>query len=139
MQVTRSDAKFSTQDAIKLKLNGESYAQIGAKFGASKQAVQKRISKLIQGMDGDTISQYDKNRDAILSHAQGLLMNHMVNPSTIEKASLNNAAYAWNTLSTHQRLLRGESTANHSIRGIVDHHQKTLEDLQGELAKLEDD
>lgn len=135
MQLER---KLDTQTAIKRKLDGETYKEIGADYGISPQAVQQRICKLIQKIDGSVIKQYDKNEDAILTHAKQLMVHHATQPEVLKKASLNNAAYAFAQFNGAQRLLRGEATSNVSIKGIIGHHQKTLEDIDSAIQSLED-
>lgn len=130
--------QLDTQTAIKLKLDGRSYKSIGEEYGISKQAVQQRISKLIQGINSDTLKQYNKNEDTILAHAKELVIQHLVKPEVLQKASANNLAYCFGTLNTHQRLNRGDSTSNQSIQGVVAHHNKVLEELTASLAKLEE-
>lgn len=127
-----------TKTLLDMKLKGMSYRAIAAKVGMGKSAVQARVTGIYAKLEKDDLEAYNKHEDAILTYAKHVMVQHAVRPEVVEKASLNNVAYAYTQFNSAQRLLRGESTANHSIKGIIDHHQKTLEDLQTTLATLED-
>lgn len=140
MQVVANKVgKLDMVTAVRLRFEGLSTKQIGEKYGITRQAVEKRIAKVYKRLDPQSIDAYNKHEDSLLTMAKELMVQHAVQPDTIQKASLNNVAYAYTQFNSAQRLLRGESTANHSIKGIVEHHQTTLEALQASLVALEDD
>lgn len=132
------DAKIDTKTLLDMKLKGMSYRQIEDKVGLSRSAVHQRITGIYAKLDKDNLDAYNKHEDAILTYAKHVMIQHAVRPEVVEKASLNNAAYAYTQFNGAQRLLRGEATSNISIKGIIGHHQKTLEDIDSAIASLED-
>ena len=136
---TQVAKKLDMSTAVRLRIEGKTYQEIGEQFGITRQAVQKRIAKVYDRLDPQSIDAYNKHEDSLLTMAKELMVQHAVQPDTIQKASLNNVAYAFTQFNSAQRLLRGEATSNVSIQGIVAHHAKTLDDLTAQLATLEDD
>ena len=104
--------------ALTLRLkNGLSYGDITKQFNVSRPAVYKRLKPFENFIkDPDSLNAYGENRAAILNSAEMTMIKEMVNGDKLEKASVNNIAYAYNTLFNARRLDQGESTAN------ISHH-----------------
>jgi hypothetical protein len=67
------------------------------------------------------------------------LMEAMHDPDKIKGASLNNIAYAFNTVANHLRLEENKSTDNVGFKGMIDHIKKSADDLDAVKDALFDD
>ena len=114
--------KINLVEALQLRfVNKLTYKQIGEKYGVSAQAVEQRISRFKEKFgDSEEIQQYTSNRDGILTVVEREILARIVDPSKLEKATINNLAYAFQQVFNARRLEEGKSTANlHGIYGLV--------------------
>ena len=114
--------KINLVEALQLRfVNKLTYKQIGEKYGVSAQAVEQRISRFKEKFgDSEEIQQYTSNRDGILTVVEREILSRIVDPSKLEKATINNLAYAFQQVFNARRLEEGKSTANlHGIYGLV--------------------
>ena len=114
--------KINLVEALQLRfVNKLTYKQIGEKYGVSAQAVEQRISRFKEKFgDSEEIQQYSSNRDGILTVVEREILSRIVDPSKLEKATINNLAYAFQQVFNARRLEEGKSTANlHGIYGLV--------------------
>jgi hypothetical protein len=112
--------EIDVSKALTLRLvNHLSYASIGKIFGCSKQAVQERLQPFLRLINDPASSDaFKANRAEVLTSTQLTLLGNLLDPTKIEKASVNNIAYALRQLFDMERLERGESTANIAYHGI---------------------
>ena len=141
MQTVSQVDKIDISKALKMRFDNRlTYQEIGDNFGVSKQAVQQKLTRFTRLMKGPgEVEAYDKAKVQLLNAAELEMLHSCLDPVAIQKASLNNRAYAFNTIFNANRLTQGLATSNHSIKGIIGHHQKTLEDIDSAIASLEDD
>ena len=114
--------KINLVEALQLRfVNKLTYKQIGEKYGVSAQAVEQRISRFKEKFgDSEEIQQHTSNRDGILTVVEREILSRIVDPSKLEKATINNLAYAFQQVFNARRLEEGKSTANlHGIYGLV--------------------
>ncbi len=114
--------KINLVEALQLRfVNKLTYKQIGEKYGVSAQAVEQRISRFKEKFgDSEEIQQYTSNRDGILTVVEREILSRIVDPSKLQKATINNLAYAFQQVFNARRLEEGKSTANlHGIYGLV--------------------
>ena len=114
--------KINLVEALQLRfVNKLTYKQIGEKYGVSAQAVEQRISRFKEKFgDSEEVQQYTSNRDGILTVVEREILSRIVDPSKLEKATINNLAYAFQQVFNARRLEEGKSTANlHGIYGLV--------------------
>lgn len=123
--------KIDLGKAIKLRfVNGLSEPDIGKHFQVSKQAINnalKPFSNILQ--DNEVLKEYHANYTNVLRNANMVLMQGLFDPKKMEGASLNNVAYAFNTVANHLRLEENKSTDNVGFKGIIDHIKKSADDL----------
>jgi predicted DNA-binding protein YlxM (UPF0122 family) len=117
--------------AIKMRfLNGNTLPEIAEYFKVSKQAAHQALAPfkdIIQ--DQNILTTYQENYSNILRNANMQLMQAMHDPDKIAGASLNNVAYAFNTVANHLRLEENKSTDNVGFKGMIDHIKKSADNL----------
>jgi hypothetical protein len=130
--------------ALKLRLASPflSYEDIGKMCGGvSKQAVCKALKPFLNIIDNPEAREaYRANKSEVLESVQLKLVSEMVDPEKVEKASINNLAYAAGQLDNMIRLDRGESTANIATYSMMAREtgaiEAELEELQTQLARV---
>ena len=110
---------FDVLKAYRLRvLNRLSYQEIADQLGEPKSSVYKSLCGLVAlTHDHERMEQYEEIRPALLSAAEERLIASMVDEECIEKASLNNRAYAFQQLHSARRLERNLTTANVGLLG----------------------
>ena len=123
--------KLNISKAAKMRfLNGNTYQEIADIYGISKQSVQQSLKPFADIMQGkEILKTYQENYSDILRNANMQLMQAMHDPDKIAGASLNNVAYAFNTVANHLRLEENKSTDNVGFKGMIDHIKKSADDL----------
>lgn len=131
----RKNHKVDVATALKMRLVKKmSYQEIADKFGCNKSTVHialKRFEAIIR--EPAEIEAYRQSKADLLESAELQILEKLVDGETIQKASLNNAAYAFTALHNAGRLERGKSTANVDIR----HTQEEIEVLDAEYKELQ--
>ena len=108
------------RDIVKMRLAGHTLDQIGDHFGVSHQNISHRLNGALGVLDGDRLNAYRTNRIAILEQIEEKMLGEICNPARMAKATVGNVAYAFTQVHTARRLESGQSTANISLRGIVE-------------------
>lgn len=108
---------FDVLKAYRLRvLNHLSYQEIADQLDEPKSSVYKALAQLVAlTHDHERMAQYEEIRPALLSAAEERLLASLVDEETIEKASLNNRAYAFQQLHNARRLEAGQSNQNIGI------------------------
>lgn len=99
-------------------VNRLSLAEIARTLGVAKSTVHaalQRIQTLIP--DPEVTRAYEEVRPTLLTAVEQRLMASLLDEDTLEKASLNNRAYAFQQVFNARRLETGQSTQNHSLLG----------------------
>jgi len=133
--IEKYNHKLDISKAITLRLkNGLTYKEIGDILGCSKQAVWERLknfTKLLE--DPASISAYEDNKSKLFSAAELKLLTEILDPAKLEKASINNVAYAFSQVAREGHLARGEATSNVNSHLLIE----TLTEIDQEMARLE--
>jgi hypothetical protein len=110
---------FDVLRAYRLRvLNRLSYQEIADQLGEPKSSVYKALAALVSlTHDHERMQQYEEIRPALLSAAEERMLASLVDEDTIEKASLNNRAYAFQQLHNARRLESGKSNLNIGLLG----------------------
>lgn len=97
-----------------------SFQQIGDITGNTAGGVHRAYHNFLQtlGTREDTES-YSNARASLLTAVEERLVHAVIDPEKIEKASLNNVAYALTQVHTMRRLEQGQSTNNVSVLSQV--------------------
>lgn len=134
-QLTRAQSHRGRLDvgkALKLYLGGTKEVDIARLHGVTKQSVNQALKPFKEIIkDPAQINAFEASRDAMLSGGMMRLLTSALDPRTIKKSSTLQLASAYGILFDKQRLVRGESTENVSIKSITMH-------LKGELDRLRD-
>lgn len=112
------EKKIDMSDVLKLRLvNKVTLSEIAAKYNVSPQAISQRINKFMDKIsDPEMIQAYKDNRADILSSVEEKIIEYMLTPSVLEKATFNNLAYGYQQVFNARRLEENKSTAN--LQGI---------------------
>ena len=134
--------KFNRVDvgkALKLRLvNKLPYRAIGDQLHCSHEAVRKALKPFLKLIDNPlAIEGYQANKAALLTAAEMRLLKSIMDEDAIDKASLNNRAYAFDKISNQGHLARGEATANinyHVLSQSINECDAEIDRLERELA-----
>lgn len=97
-------------------VNRLSYGEIARSLGVAKSSVHaalQRLQKLVP--DPGVVKAYQEVRTTLLTAVEYRLMASLTDEDTLQKASLNNRAYAFQQVFNARRLETGESTQNLSV------------------------
>lgn len=113
--------RIDTMQALKMRFkNKNTYQEIADYFGVSKPAVHEHIQRVIAHIDDpEIVEQYEKNKAEILSSVERQLVAQLLDRDKIEKASLNNVAYAYAQVANQNRLQRGQATEIQGYSEII--------------------
>ena len=106
--------------AIALRIQGKSYDEIATKLGIAKSTVHKQLSGVFELLDPERQQQYEQHRVSLLSAVEMRMVGALADDTRLEKASLNNVAYALTQVHQARRLESGESTANLALHQLVE-------------------
>ena len=110
-----------TNKLLKLRLEKHlTYDQISELTGMPKTTVYERLSwfeKLVK--DPEQLQAYREQRGVLLSGVEAQLLTELANSDKLEKASLNNVAYAFGQIHMARRLEEGKSTSNLSVHATL--------------------
>lgn len=112
--------KIDVAKALKLRLQGNTFEEIGAVFGCNKQAVYQALDKFkafLGDVEAGNLTAYSENRAELFNAVEKHLSGSLLDPQALEKASLNNRAYALKVIHEARRLETGQSTSNLSVLG----------------------
>jgi transposase len=131
-----SKYRQDTAGLLKLRLEQHlSYDQIALLTGLSKGTVYDRliwVEKLVK--DPEQLTAYESQRPKLLSGVEAALLAELTNPDKVEKASLNNVAYAFGQIHQARRLEQDKSTSNIGI------HAELVESLcRGKVEDTQED
>ena len=107
-------SRINIAEALKLRLvNHLSYQEIADRYGVCKSAVYQALKRFLSILvEPNELEAYKQNKVSLLSSAELRLLERLVNDEVVEKASLNNIAYAFQQIFNSGRLEKGESTEN---------------------------
>lgn len=109
-------------EAIKLRLkHNYSYQQLADRYNVSKQAVHQALRKFTAILNRpDSISTFNEIRSDVLTAVEIKLIQSLLDPDKHKSASLNNVAYAYNTIYIANRTEKGHNdNANVMLLQIV--------------------
>ena len=128
------DRKLDPLEVYKLRLHNRlSFPQIAGIFGVSKQAAHECFTRFSEALiPGEDVTAYQEARTELLTTAEERLLASVLDPEKLQKASLNNVAYALTQIHTMRRLEQGKSTGNiHLLSQVITSAKsKLLDDLK---------
>lgn len=97
-------------------VNKLTYSQIGAIFGVSESAASQCLRK-VEAIIGDpeVLQAQESVKTQLYQAAEHKLLASLLEPVKLEKASLNNVAYALTQVHMARRLEEGKSTENVNV------------------------
>ncbi len=110
--------KIDVSKALKLRLQGNTFDEIGAIFSCTGSAVHQALSKFepfLRGVEQGGLTAYSEQRADLFNVVEQHLTASLLDPQAMEKASLNNRAYALKVIHEARRLESGQSTGNISV------------------------
>jgi predicted transcriptional regulator len=124
---------LQTEEIVRLKESGLSATKIAKYLKISKASVFYHLSKAGTHF-GKPTSYFQENKDNILESIQEKIISLGFEDSKIKKACLRDTAIALGTIEDKIRLIRGMSTHNVGISGMINH---LIEDRTSFRAALE--
>ncbi len=117
----KQDTLFDLKRALELRFNkGMTFAEIGQVMGLSKQAVHHQFKTLRNFFnEPELLNAYQSRPEPLLSAAASKLLATLVDPEKLAKASINNAAYAFEKVSNQLRLEQGKSTSTATLLTLI--------------------
>jgi hypothetical protein len=115
-----SRQKIDVAKALKLRLQGNTFDEIGLIFDCSGSAVHQALSRFepfINQLAPGQLTAYSESRADLFNVVEAHLTGSLLDPSALQKASLNNRAYALKVIHEARRLETGQSTSNLSVLG----------------------
>ena len=136
---TSKNPAIDMQKAFKLRFErGLTYQEIANHFGVSKPAVFERFKRISSNLpDPDVVRNYQVNRVTVLDAVETNLVNNLLNPSKLQKASLNNVAYSFQQVHSARRLESGLSTENVNVIARLEGIERSLGESTTALELLE--
>ena len=140
------DDKLDTKHPIDIKRaltlrlqNKLSYGKIAELLNAPKSNVHYHLRSFEKFISDPLAAEaYFDNKNQLLNAVEFKLAQEMLNEDKLKSASVNNIAYAFNTVAQQGHLARGEATQNiqyHVLSQSVEEMDKDLERLERELGE----
>ena len=114
--------KIDVSKALKLRLQGNTFDEIGAIFDCTGSAVHQALSKFeqfINKVEPGQLTAYSEQRAELFNVVEHHLTESLLDGDALQKASLNNRAYALKVIHEARRLESGQSTTNLSVLGQI--------------------
>jgi hypothetical protein len=117
----RAGQPVDVAQAWKLRVvNKLSFADIAKQLGCSKAGAHAALQRLHEMLpDPEIITAYEGVEAQLLTAGKARLLRSLLDEESIEKASLNNRAFAFSQLFNAHRLATHQSTANLSVLGKI--------------------
>jgi transposase len=115
-----SPKRIDVSKALKLRIQGNTLAEIGTIFGVSESAVcqsLKRFDAFLKDIQQGDLQAYTEERKSILNAAEMTLLRSCLQEDAIQKAPLASRVMAFGVLYDKRRLEEGKSTENLGILG----------------------
>lgn len=133
--------KIDIQKALKLRLQNKlSFSEIAIQLGCTKQGVQQALSRFNSLLiEPEELEAFEESKPQILSSLEMRLLQKFVDEETLQKASLNNAAYAYSQIFQANRLTRNQSTENVNVLQInadLEHIQRRKSEILKQLGSV---
>ena len=115
-----SQQKVDTGKALKMRLQGQTFAQIATVFDCTPSAIHQALKKFepfLNGLEPGSLTAYSEHRADLFNTVEAHLTASLLDPDCLAKASLNNRAYAFKQIHEARRLESGQSTQNISVLG----------------------
>lgn len=120
--------KFDSSEALRLRLRGNSYGDIARLLGVTKGAIIQRLKPLLPDTNRlPGYEAYKANQADFLDAKAYQALVHTVTEQKLKQLDAYRGALTTAILTDKARLIRGESTQNLSVRGVVEHYQRDLE------------
>jgi len=112
--------RWNMREAIALRLKGYSYEDIARRYGVTKATIYEQLSGVFALLDPQRLEAYESHRTTVLAAVELGMLGLLSDPAKQEKASLNNAAFAFAQIHQARRLEAGQSTANLALHELVE-------------------
>jgi len=125
----KPERKLDLVALYKLRVsNSLSYGELAQHFGVAKSTIHATLHRLNRYVaDPESVKTFESVEATILTATKERLLASLMDESCIQKASLNNRAFAFSQVANHERLVKGQSTANIGILSkLVNQADQTL-------------
>ena len=134
--IERKIAKLDINQAVKMRyINGNTYREIGERFGVSHQAVEQALAKFKNLFNITQTSQYvADNLHGVLANINAKMLLEMIEPNRLKdkRLTLNQLAFAQSSIDRQLRLEQGKpESITASVVAIKD-----IEALRNQASQL---
>jgi predicted transcriptional regulator len=135
MSTRHPAAKIDTKKALQMFLAGTSMADIGRTMGVTRSAIQKHLKPLTDIIgDPEQLRAFQATKAEVMDGLQKAIAGRMLDKDKLQKASINNLAYAMRQVYDMGRLERDQSTQNVAVAHVD--ALKTMQEVDAEIAKI---
>jgi len=125
--------------AIELRLSrGLTYQEIADKLGVGRTTVYDKVRRVLGLLDAPNLNKaYEKTRVETLGAVERVMIGQLADPDKLEKASLNNVAYAFQQVHNARRLESNLATEHIDIHGQYEAHVRRRDQQAGAVSAIE--
>ena len=132
-------AKINVPQALELRLVKQlEFKDIASRYGVTDSAVcqaLKPFTDLI--LPSDQLAAYQANKAKLLDSAAWRIIQQMLRPEVLKKASFNNLGYGLSAIFKESHLLRGQATKNINIYSTVNQLRQDIHSSRDKIKALE--
>ena len=113
----KTERKLDLIALYKLRVvNQLSYGDLARHFGVAKSTIHAALTRLNKLCPNpEAVKAFEGVEATVLTATKERLLASLLDEECIQKASLNNRAFAFSQVANHERLVKGHSTANVNI------------------------
>lgn len=117
-------SELTLTEILQEKISGKSNVKIAQQAGVTEAAIRKKLKKIHSLIDKEENNVYNQYKTQILTGAERTLLNELLAPDKLKKASINNLAYAFQNIYNANRLEQGKSTENIDFKALISMEQE---------------
>lgn len=127
--------KIDTKKALALRLKGNTYKDIANMMGVTEQGVHAHLKPFLPLLEhAEGLPAFKANQADIYDVVRSKLIGSMIEPEKLQKASVNNLAYAAKAMHEMSRLERDQSTSNVAVQHVE--ALTSLEAVEKEISSI---
>ena len=118
--IDKSLAKpYTLTNILEYRLLGMTQQEIGDIYGVTPQAISLKLKGIWDILDRENLDAYKTNKVNLFTAVEAKMLQELLKPSRLKKASTGNIAYAFDKIAIHNRLEQGLSTENIAIKDVA--------------------
>ncbi len=131
---------YTLLNILEYRLTGMTQQEIGDIYGVTPQAISLKLKGIWDILDKENLDAYKINKVNLFTAVEAKMLQELLKPSRLKKASTGNIAYAFDKIALHNRLEQGLSTENIAVKDVsadlIDKAKQASDNLAKLKAKL---